>query len=392
MTAETLTQETAATPASADALLERIAQLRPLLAANAAQGEQDRRAAQESIDALAEAGAFRVSVPARWGGLGLGHRAAMDVGREVARGDGGTAWVVSLLNSGAWYAGLFPEEAQADVFGANPDARVSVVVAPTGTATPVPGGYRVSGKWSYNSGAWHATWALIAVQVLDEAGIPQREGQLLMPALDYTIEDVWYVAGMRASGSNLLVADDVFVPAHRMFPVFEQQDADAAPYRAVSVPLALLGPQLGLGRAVLEAVVEKAGSRGIAYTSFDRKSDSVAFQIDIAKAAQMLDTADLIAARAAGDMDSITSSGPLSYNARARVRADIGWAVQNVTEAISLLLTAHGSAAFAESSPIQRFWRDQAVVARHGYVSPPITYEIYGKALLGVDDTMSTIL
>lgn len=91
-------------------------------------------------------------------------------------------------------------------------------------------------------------------------------------------------------------------------------------------------------------------------------------------------------------MDSIASTGPLSYNARARVRADIGWAVQNVTEAISLLLTAHGSAAFAEASPIQRFWRDQAVVARHGYVSPPITYEIYGKALLGVDDTMSTIL
>jgi len=100
----------------------------------------------------------------------------------------------------------------------------------------------------------------------------------------------------------------------------------------------------------------------------------------------LLDTAELFAARAAGDMDSIAEyDRPLDDVLRSRVRADIGWAVEKVSEAISALITAHGSAAFAESSPIQRFWRDQAAVARHGYVLPPVAYEAYGKALLGVE-------
>ncbi len=375
------------------ALLERIAAIRPLLVANAPQGEQDRRVSEESIRALADAGAFKVSLPTRYGGYGLGHRAALDVGREVALADGGTAWVVSLINSGAWYTRVFPERAQDDIFANDPEARVSVVITPTGTARRVDGGYRVSGKWFYNSGAWHADWALGAVQLEDENGEPLGEGQFLVPAADYRVEDVWYVAGMRSSGSNCLVIEDAFVPDHRMRRVPEVDPDSDQPYRAVAVPLALLGPQLGLGRAVLELVMRSSPNKPIAYTSIERRSDWVAFRLDIAKAAMRLDTADLFAARAAADMDSIDRLGrPLDRCTRSRVRADIGWAVDNITEAIGLLLNAAGSGVFAESNPIQRFWRDQAIVARHGYVSPPLAYEIYGSALLGVEDTTATIL
>jgi alkylation response protein AidB-like acyl-CoA dehydrogenase len=381
-----------AEPGEAAALLERIAEIRPLLSQGAVEGERERRVPEASIRALTEAGVFKTSVLRRYGGYDLGHRAAMEVGRAVALADGGTAWVVSLLNSGNWYMRRYPESVQDEVFGADPDARVSVLIQATGQARRVPGGWRLTGSWGYNSGAWHATWAIIAAQLTDEDGAPIGEGQLLVPASDYRVQDVWRVAGMRASGSNLCVVEDVFVPADRVLSV-EPTAPDAPPYRAVSVPLALLGPQLGLGRAVLDAVLEQAADRPIAYTTHQRHADSVAFQIDIARATSELDTAELFAARAADDMDSLARLGrPLDLVTRSRVRADIGWAVDHVSAAIERLLSAHGSAAFAEANPIQRFWRDQAIVARHGYVAPQLAYEIYGKALLGVPNDVAPLL
>lgn len=389
---ETFQIEDSYTPELSE-LLSRIRKIRPLLAEEAIEGEKNRRVSEQSIEALAAAGAFKVSLPVRYGGYDLGHRAAMVVGREVAIADGGTAWVVSLINSGIWYTRVFPEQAQDDIFGENPDARVSVVIAPSGKAQKVDGGYRVSGKWSWNSGAWHADWALVGVELFDEEGNSQGEGQFLIPSSDFRIEDVWFVAGMRASGSNNLIIEDSFVPEHRIRKAtLVNADSDNA-YSAVAVPLALLGPQLGLGRAVLELLMESTPNKPIAYSSITSRSDWVPFRLDIAKAALLLDTAELFAARAADDMDAIERLGhPLDVLIRSRVRADLGWAVENVTEAIQLLLTAAGSAAFAESNPIQRFWRDQAVVARHGYVSPPLAYEIYGTALLGRKQEFATVL
>src|SRR6266403_3190577 len=52
-------------PAAAE-LLARVKELYPLLANNAAQGERDRRVVEESIQALTEAGLFRMTVPKRF--------------------------------------------------------------------------------------------------------------------------------------------------------------------------------------------------------------------------------------------------------------------------------------------------------------------------------------
>ena len=60
-------------------------------------------------------------------------RTMLDVSAAVAEADGGTAWVLTLTNVCAWMVGLFPEQAQDEVFGADPDAKVSGVLAPTAT-------------------------------------------------------------------------------------------------------------------------------------------------------------------------------------------------------------------------------------------------------------------
>ena len=141
----------------ADGLLQRIEDLHDLIAKNAAQGEADRRVPQDTVDALMAAGAFKLAVPKRYGGYETSLRTLLEISAAVAEADGGTSWVVTVINGSAWLAGLFPGRAQDEVFGTDPEARVSGVISPTAEGTrKVDGGWRVTGKWFYNSGSWHA--------------------------------------------------------------------------------------------------------------------------------------------------------------------------------------------------------------------------------------------
>jgi hypothetical protein len=63
-----------------------------------------------------------------------------------------------------------------------------------------------------------------------------------------------------------------------------------------------------------------------------------------------------------------------------------------ITRAIDILLYAHGAGSFADVSPLQRIWRDSATAARHAVVSPQVSYEVYGKALLGVQDNITPLI
>ncbi|OPX09139.1 oxidoreductase [Gordonia sp. i37] len=397
------TGTTSAEIPSATELVARARELRPLLSANAAQGEKDRRVVEESITALTDAGLFKISVPRRYGGYETSMRTMLDVSAAVAEADGGTAWVLTLTNVCNWLIGLMSERAQDDVFGADPDAKVSGVLAPTAETRKVEGGYRVSGKWYYNSGSYHCTWAVMGIPITDADGNVVDQGCALIPRSDMGFEDTWFVAGMRSSGSNCLIADDVFVPDHRVLSVppaiggqYATPFTDEVLYRSALIPvlaLVLVGPQLGMGRAALDFVIEKAPKKPISYTFFTSQKESTAFQLQIAEAARLIDTAHLHAYRAAADIDEAAARGDYpDYLTRARVRSDTGYVAECITRAIDILLSAHGAGSFAEMSPLQRIWRDSATAARHAIVSPAVSYEIYGKALLGVDEPITPMV
>ena len=388
---------------SAAELIARVEELTPLLKRNAAKGEQDRRVVEESIQALTDAGLFKVATPKRYGGYETSMRTMLDVSAAVAEADGGTAWVVTLSNVMAWVVGLVPERAQDEVFGADPDAKVCGVLSPTAETRRVDGGWRVTGKWYYNSGSLHATWAGLGIPITDEAGNVVDQGMALIPRSDLTLEDTWFVAGMRSSGSNCMVAEDVFVPDHRVLRVppaiggdYPTEHKNEAFYRSALVPvlaLVLVGPQLGMGKAALDLVIDKAARKPISYTFFTAQKDSVGFQLQVAEAARLIDTAHLIAYRAADDIDEAAARGVYpDYLTRARVRADTGYVAECTTRAIEILLSAHGAGSFAEVNPLQRIWRDSATAARHAVVAPQISYETYGKALLGVAEPVTPLV
>jgi alkylation response protein AidB-like acyl-CoA dehydrogenase len=386
-----------------DELVARATQLQPLLRQHAARAEDERRVPEPVLTALVETGLLRLGVPRRYDGLEAGTRAMIEVSAAVAEGCGSTSWVLTLFNICAWLTGLFPAAAQDDVFGADPDARVSGSLSPSATTRRVEGGWRVSGRWYYNSGSLHATWSVVGVPLTDHRGEVVDRSLALLPMGELTVEDTWFVSGMRGTGSNCLVAEDVFLPEHRVMSIpaavegeYPTEHGDEAFYRSAFAPilaLVLAGPQLGMGRAALELVRGKAGSKPVAHSFFATQAESVSFQNRIAAAAMKIDTAHLHVYRAAADIDEAAALGHYpDYTTRARVRADTSYAIEHITAAIDMLMTAHGASSFAESSPLQRIWRDSAIAARQGAISPALSYEVYGKALLGVEEKITPLV
>ena len=386
-----------------EALVERANALRPLLEANAVETEVGRRAVEENISAIREAGIYRIMVPRRFGGLETDIRTKLEVSAALAKGCGSTAWVSTLMNVCSFFAGCSSAECQDDIWGKNPDARIAGVFAPLATTKRVDGGLIVNGKWPWSSGCLHSDWAMMGIPVVNEAGETIDQAMAFMPMSECTIEDTWHVAGMKGTGSNTVVATDVFVPDHRIMSVSQcMQGTPPTPYkdeilyRCAFIPVAaliLIGPVMGLSRRALEFVIEKAPKRSISYTFYKTQVESPSFQLALAKAAMLVDTVWLHALRAADDIwqAALANRFP-SYTERARVRMDTGYAADTARQAMDTLLSAHGASSFAEVSPLQRMWRDMETCTRHAVISPEISSEVYGKALVGIEGGVTALV
>ena len=379
-------------------LMASAAAIRPTLEANAGETDAGRRLAEGNVRALRDTGLCRLMVPRRFGGHQTSIRTYIEVMAELGRGCASTAWVASLINVCAWLTALFPERAQRDVWGPDPDAWVAGSLNPIGEALPVEGGWRVTGRWPWASGCLHAQWAACGIHIKD--GPP---GLSLMPMSELTIDDTWFVAGMKGTGSNTIVAADVFVPEHRFLPypaafggVYRTEHTEEVVYRAAFVPLTVLilaGSQLGVARAALDHVMSKSQSRGITHTNFTKQAESTSFQMLVAEAAMKVDTAFLHAFRAADDLDRAAAEARLlDLTARARVRIDTACVAKQCREAVEVLVCAHGTSSLADFNRLQRLWRDVHVASHHAITEWHVNLEVYGKALLGIEPNITPLI
>jgi alkylation response protein AidB-like acyl-CoA dehydrogenase len=384
-------------------LTAKAAGLRALLEDHAGETDALRRLPDANVNALTTAGLCRLMVPKRFGGHETNIHTYIEVMEELGRGCGSTSWVASLINVCAWLTSLFPERAQQDVWGGNRDAWVAGSLAPHGDATPVDGGWRVTGKWMWASGCMHAQWAACGIHMNNDKGETVNFGLSLMPMSELTIDDTWFVAGMKGTGSNTIVAKDVFVPEHRFLPYpaafagsYRTEFTDEIVYRVALVPvtiLILVGSQLGMAQAALDFVVEHAAKRGVTHTNYGRQIDSAGFQILLADAAMKIETARLHAFRAADDLDTCAAAGRHpDLKERARVRADSALVAKYCREAVEILVSAHGTSSMADWNRLQRLWRDVHVASRHAITEWQVNLEIYGKALLGVEPNITPLI
>ena len=165
-----MTDTLAADTAHRDTLIARAREIRPLLQRNAAQTDSLRRLPDEVVSALRDNGLCRLMVPKRFGGYQTSIRTYIEVMEEIGLGCASAAWVASLVNVCDWLTGLFPERAQQDIWGPDRDAWIAGSLAPSGTAVPVDGGWRVSGRWPWASGSLHAQWVACGIHMANERG------------------------------------------------------------------------------------------------------------------------------------------------------------------------------------------------------------------------------
>jgi alkylation response protein AidB-like acyl-CoA dehydrogenase len=376
-------------------LVRRAAELVPLLRKNAAWTEENRRLHDETVEALADAGVFKMRVPARYGGYESDARSLVEVATELGRGDGSAAWTASVYWIPGWMVGLFPDAVQDEVFS-TPDVRVCGTLSPGGLAAQADGGIVVNGKWSFISGAPHAHWQeIIAISPLPD-GTPMPV-MALVPMSDLQVIDDWYTGGLRGSGSVTTVAENVFVPAERVLPlplVLQEQYASvlnaALPmYRAPLLGVAAassVGTVIGLAKAAREVFLERLGSRKITYTSYESQREAPVTHLQVAEATLKIDEAEFHGLRTAAVVDAKGLSGePWTLEERARGRADVGAVCRLGKEAIDLLAGASGGSSIYNSVPIQRILRDVQATNLHALMYPPTGFELYGRVLCGLE-------
>jgi alkylation response protein AidB-like acyl-CoA dehydrogenase len=377
-----------------DELVGRAAALREDLWADASAGERERRLTDKVIDGITDAGLLRLMTPKRFGGYQADMRTFLDVTIELARGCCSAAWVTGVLNAGNFVASLFPAAVQREMWGENPDASAAFVLGASRVAVEhVEGGVRVSGEWPYASGSLHADWVCVLIPCGTRA--PGHAVHLvLIPVGDVAIRDTWQFAGMRGTGSNTIVADNVFVDHDRAIPFMPLVNGEADTLADAShiyrnslmglFSVGLLGAQIGGTETAFEYVLEHGPSRPVAATTYANQTESPSFQLDLSRAATDIDTAKLLAHRITDTVDSYARAGELpDLLTRTRNRMDSTQVAQQCRDTLDLLMTVYGSSAFADTNPLQRIWRDVNVASRHIAFGMGIPQQLHGRALIG---------
>jgi len=380
-------------PARAE-LVQRVTDIAPVLRANAQWGDQHQRLADESVDAMIDAGVLRMLVPAQYGGYESDMQTILDVDIQLARADGASAFCATAWWAQCWAVAHFPDSVQDEVF-ASPDVRICGTLVPNGKGEITGDGVVVSGEWAFNSGAWHSQWKVLSTLALNPAGEIEPIAAVV-PMSDLEIVDDWDVAGLRATGSITLVARDLFIPRDRfqwMSDVARQQygstrNADSPCYRGpiIGVLSAInTGEKIGLAEAARDTFFERMHGRAIQHTSYTQAEWPIT-HVQVAEADLKIDEAEYHARRLAALVDHKNDSNePYSMRERAYCRVAVGRVSQLCYEAVNIYNLASGAGSIYSSVPIQRIQRDIQAINVHALNMPVKNLEVYGRVLCGLE-------
>ncbi|WP_199749131.1 acyl-CoA dehydrogenase family protein [Amycolatopsis sp. WAC 01376] len=376
-------------------LVRRISELRPSLRDKAGWAEENRRLHDDTIDALADAGVFKLRTPKRYGGFEADTATLLDVAAEMGRADGSTAWTAAVYWIPTWMASQFPDEVQDEVFS-TPDVRVCGTLSPTAMATPADGGVVINGKWGFISGAHHAHWQEVIAVLVGGEGEPYPI-MALVPMSDLLIVDDWHTSGLKGTGSVSTVAKEVFVPQERIMPLpamlqgqySSVRNADAPIYRAPLLPVASassVGSVLGMGNAAKEFFLKRLPNRKITYTAYESQREAPLTHLQVASASLKLDAAEFHGKRLTSLVDTKSVDGTSwKLEERAQARADMGAVCALVKEAVDIFSTASGGSSIYTDVLMQRIQRDVQAVNLHALMHPDTNTELYGRVLCGLE-------
>ncbi|MEU6478208.1 3-hydroxy-9,10-secoandrosta-1,3,5(10)-triene-9,17-dione monooxygenase oxygenase subunit [Streptomyces sp. NPDC047017] len=381
----------------AEDVLAAIRALAPSLRERAAETEALRRIPETSVKEIEATGFFQLLQPKPFGGRAADPAVFYAAVKEIAKACGSTGWVASVVGVHPWHVALFDPLAQQEVWGEDPKTRICSSYAPTGEATAVDGGFRLSGRWHFSSGCDHTDWALLGCLVPDADGTPVDMRTFLVPRSQYRVDDVWDTVGLRGTGSNDIVVEDVFVPEHRALsfgPVtalrvpghtLNPEPLYRLPYAAVFTTT-ISTPIVGIAEGAYESYVE-ATARRIRVSYGQKVAEDPFAQVRIARAASDIDAGWLQLSRNIADLYARAERRePLPMALRTRVRRDQVLATERAVAALDLLMeNSGGNAMRTGPGPLQRAWRDAHTGRGHAANDPERALVMFGQAALGMD-------
>lgn len=371
---------------SVDGILETVAEMAPAITARAPEIEMARRMPSDLLAQLTAAGCFRVLLPTSHGGAGADLPAALRVFEALSCADSSVGWTV-MIGASAWcdIAGL-PRSSFDALYAEGRDVIVGGAFNPTGTATPVDGGYLVSGRWAFASGCEHCTW--LFGNCVEEFDGEHRLRVAVFSPEDVAIEDTWKVSGLRGTGSHHFTADNVVVPAERTFLALEDEPGlDEAIVRIpppALISTAIASVALGTARGALDEIVALANHK-VPLLAGSPLAANPLFQFQLATAdtelraarALLYETAEAAWATARDKM-------PWTMEQRARIRAAAAWATARASAVVDMAYEAGGGSSLYEDNPLQRRLRDIHAITQHFLVKPD-TLTTAGAVFAGQD-------
>jgi alkylation response protein AidB-like acyl-CoA dehydrogenase len=357
--------------------------------------ERERRLAGDLVSRLDASGLTAPSTPREVGGLELPPGASLRCAEELARGDAATGWCVSIAATSSLLAAYLPASSRADLFE-DSQGMAAGVWAPRGKARLVDGGIRVSGRWAYCSGITQA-FVFFAGCIIDHgqnsSGVKPTPSVIAVPPHELEIVDTWHTLGLRGTGSHDAVADDLFVPADRVFSLFDGPRLDRPLYRfppfgyfALSIGAAALGNARGMMDDFATLAAHKVG-QGSTRTLAQRPATHAA----VAEAESALRAARLFyydAIEAA--WQAAQEEGPVSVELRNGLRLAATHAVRTSADVVRSMYDLGGGSAIYDDSPLQRRFRDAHTATAHFQVNAA-SRELGGRILLD-QETDTTML
>jgi 3-hydroxy-9,10-secoandrosta-1,3,5(10)-triene-9,17-dione monooxygenase len=372
--------------------------LGPFLRRQAAIHREQRRITPDTIAVLRQAGFFRVLQPRRWGGYEMSPSVFADILVNLARADPSVGFVYGVLAVHSFHLAFYDDQAARDVWGQDTDVLIGSPYMPTGRATPVPGGYRLSGRWSFSSGCDNCDWNFLGgvVEDGDAEGVPlvQRMHAFLVPRADAEIIDTWRALGLQGTGSKDLVVDDACVPEHRVqrFPIY---DPTAHPGTAVNTAPLFRTPFMPLFfRAVSSAAIgalEGMIDAFCAYTDGRRTvmSEQAAqdplLQSALAQARCGADEMRAILHRNFAETELAVAQGAAFAPERLTLFMLQSANVPHRAEELALkLLRAAGANGIRTDGELAHFYADILVIGQHSSNGPKLPATGLGKLMLGL--------
>jgi indole-3-acetate monooxygenase len=373
--------------------LEAAAGLAPQIRSYGEEIERSRRLPLPLVEAIAQAGLFRLWIPRSLGGEETDPMTLVRVVEEVSRADGAVGWCVAIGAEYGALGGYLAADAARELYGNDRDVRIAGALRPFGDATVVAGGFRVTGRWPLGSGCQHSNWIIGGCRIL-EGNQPRLRVDgtpvtriLFFPASDCEILDTWNSIGLRGTGSHDYAVSDVFVPAARSLSLREPQVEPGPLYALPTIALfatVLAAVPLGIARHAIDILLDLTATK-IASRSRRTLREDAALQANLGQAEALVRSGRAFLYQSLTEAWQVVSSGQsLSVVQRAMLWLASTHAATVAKQATELMYAAGGSASPYVSGGLERCLRDIHAACQHVTLVAP-NYQMAGQAFLDLD-------